>query len=61
MAKKYCDELIKSEPNNQQALSLRQLIDDKVRTEGLIGLGIVGGGVALGAILIGAIVRGARR
>lgn len=60
-ARKYADELLKNEPNNGQARGLRIAIDEKVRTEGLIGLGIVGGGVALAAIAIAGIVRAARR
>ncbi|KAI9026856.1 mitochondria fission 1 protein [Hyaloraphidium curvatum] len=60
-ARKYVDELLRSEPKNMQAQSLRELIDDRVKRDGLIGLGLVGGGVALGAILLGAVIRGARR
>lgn len=60
-AKKYVDELLRSEPSNGQALSLRALIDDRVKTEGLIGLGIVGGGLALGAVVLTALFRGAKK
>jgi mitochondrial fission 1 protein len=53
--------LLEHEPDNLQAASLQQLIDDKVAKEGLVGVAIVGG-VALAAGLIGGLlVRGSRR
>ncbi|EED13185.1 mitochondrial membrane fission protein (Fis1), putative [Talaromyces stipitatus ATCC 10500] len=60
-ARKYNDALLEHEPGNLQAASLRQLIEDKVAKEGLMGVAIVGG-VALAAGLIGGLlVRGSRR
>ena len=60
-ARRYNDLLLEKEPGNLQAGSLRQLIDDKVNKEGLMGMAIVGGAtVALG--VVGAIImRGSRR
>jgi fission 1 protein len=53
--------LIDHEPGNLQAASLRQLIDDKVAKEGLVGVAIVGG-IALAAGLVGGLlVKGTRR
>ncbi|KAL3709115.1 mitochondrial membrane protein [Talaromyces marneffei ATCC 18224] len=60
-ARKYNDALLEHEPDNLQAASLQELIDDKVAKEGLMGVAIVGG-VALAAGLIGGLlVRGSRR
>lgn len=60
-ARRYNDLLLEHEPGNLQAASLRQLIDDKVAKEGLIGVAIVGG-VALAAGLVGGLLfKGARR
>ena len=49
------------EPNNLQAQSLRQLIDDKVAKEGLMGVAIVGGLAAAAAVGVGMLMRGAQR
>lgn len=49
------------EPDNLQAASLKNLIDDKVAREGLVGAAIVGG-LAVAAGVIGSmIIKGARR
>ncbi|KAJ3057315.1 mitochondrial membrane protein [Rhizophlyctis rosea] len=54
-ARKYNDTLLQLESQNPQALSLRKLIDDKVKSEGLVGMAIVGTAVAaLG--LVGALL-----
>lgn len=60
-ARRYNDLLLEKEPGNLQAGSLRQLIDDKVSKEGLMGMAIIGTAtVALG--LMGAmIMRGPKR
>ncbi|RMD42796.1 hypothetical protein DV735_g2374, partial [Chaetothyriales sp. CBS 134920] len=48
-ARRFNDLLLVKEPGNLQAGSLRQLIDDKVNKEGLMGMAIIGGAtVALG-------------
>ncbi|KAJ1545730.1 mitochondrial membrane protein [Nowakowskiella sp. JEL0078] len=41
-ARNHNDTLLKMEAENQQALSLRNLIDEKVRSEGLMGMALVG-------------------
>ncbi|CAO3632241.1 unnamed protein product [Mucor hiemalis] len=46
-----------TEPRNDQAASLKQMIDEKVSTEGVIGLAIVSGVVAVGAALVAAVVK----
>ncbi|KIX07480.1 mitochondria fission 1 protein [Rhinocladiella mackenziei CBS 650.93] len=60
-ARRYNDLLLEKEPGNLQAASLRQLIDDKVSKEGLMGVAIIGG-VAVAAGIVGSmIVRGSRK
>ncbi|KAK6465985.1 hypothetical protein DFJ63DRAFT_311065 [Scheffersomyces coipomensis] len=56
-AKRYVETLIHGEPDNTQAIALKESIDDKITTEGLIGIGIVGGVLALGVGLVGALLR----
>ncbi|KAI3404793.1 hypothetical protein KGF56_002423 [Candida oxycetoniae] len=52
-AKRYVEMLLKIEPGNAQAQQLLKDIDDKVTTDGLIGIGIAGGVLAVGIGLIG--------
>lgn len=60
-ARRYNELLLDHEPGNLQAASLRQLIDDKVAKEGLVGIAIVGG-VALAAGVVGGFLfKGSRR
>ena len=54
-ARRYNDLLVEKEPANLQASNLRQLIDDKVAKEGLMGVAIVTG-VAVAAGAIGAVL-----
>ncbi|KAI8801251.1 hypothetical protein BJ742DRAFT_837828 [Cladochytrium replicatum] len=54
-ARQRNEDLLRLEPRNVQALALRRLIDEKVRTEGLIGIALVGGVVAAVAV-VGVIV-----
>lgn len=56
-AKQYVDVMLKEEPHNAQALTLRQAIDDKVTREGLIGLGLAGGALAIGVGILSAALR----
>ncbi|KAG2210482.1 uncharacterized protein EV154DRAFT_519883 [Mucor mucedo] len=56
-ARRFNDQLLKLEPRNDQATSLKQMIDEKVSTEGVIGLAIVSGVVAVGAALVAAVVK----
>lgn len=60
-ARRYNDLLLDKEPANLQAANLRQLIDDKVAKEGLMGVAILSG-VGIAAGVVGAfILRNARR
>jgi mitochondrial fission 1 protein len=59
-ARRYNDLLLDLEPGNLQAGSLRQLVDEKVQREGLVGVAIVGGLAVAAGVLGGLLVRGAR-
>jgi len=60
-ARHYNERLLEHEPENMQAASLRQLIDDKVAKEGMMGIAIVGG-VALAAGVVGGLLfKGSRK
>ncbi|KAF2668575.1 mitochondrial fission 1 protein [Microthyrium microscopicum] len=60
-SRKYNDLLLDLEPNNLQAASLRQLVDDKVQKEGLVGVAIVGGITVAAGVVAGLLMRGRRR
>ena len=53
--------MLELEGGNLQAQSLRQLIDEKVSKEGLMGVAIVGGLAAAAAVGVGMLVKGAQR
>ena len=60
-ARRYNDLLLELEGGNLQAQSLRNLIDDKVAREGLMGVAIVGG-LAVAAGVVGSLLfKGAQR
>ncbi|PNY25416.1 Mitochondrial membrane fission protein [Tolypocladium capitatum] len=60
-ARRYNDLLIDKEPANLQAADLRQLIDNKVAKEGLMGVAILSG-VGIAAGVVGALIfKNARR
>lgn len=60
-AKRYNEFLLDLEPANLQAASLKELIDDKVQKEGLVGVAIVGG-LAVAAGVVGSMLfKGMRR
>ncbi|KAK6002070.1 hypothetical protein QM012_001708 [Aureobasidium pullulans] len=59
-ARRYNELLVDLEPNNLQAQSLRQLIDDKVAKEGLMGVAIVGGLAVAAGVVGGLLFKGAR-
>ena len=60
-ARRYNDLLIDKEPANLQASDLRQLIDNKVAKEGLMGVAILSG-VGIAAGVVGAFIfKNARR
>ncbi|KAF7555123.1 hypothetical protein G7046_g6631 [Stylonectria norvegica] len=59
--RRYNDLLLDKEPANLQAANLRQLIDDKVAKEGLMGVAILSG-VGIAAGVVGAfILRNSRK
>ncbi|KAG2223844.1 hypothetical protein INT45_012717 [Circinella minor] len=60
-ARKFNRELLKHEPRNDQARDLDRRIDEKVSSEGAIGLAIIGGAVTVGAALLAAIVKRSRQ
>ncbi|KAM3510089.1 hypothetical protein MY10362_000228 [Beauveria mimosiformis] len=60
-ARRYNDLLLEREPANLQASNLRQLIDDRVSKEGLLGVAILSG-VGLAAGVVGAfLMKNARK
>ena len=60
-ARRYNDLLLDREPSNLQAANLRQLIDDKVAKEGLMGVAILSG-IGIAAGVVGAfLMKNARR
>lgn len=52
-ARRCLDRLLKISPNCRQAISLRDVVDDKIAKDGLIGVGLVG---AAGVVLSGIVV-----
>ncbi|KIX97235.1 mitochondria fission 1 protein [Fonsecaea multimorphosa CBS 102226] len=60
-ARRYNELLLEKEPGNLQAASLRQLIDDKVSREGLMGVAIIGGVAVAAGIVGGMLMRGSRK
>ncbi|KAH0841359.1 mitochondria fission 1 protein [Fonsecaea monophora] len=60
-ARRYNELLLEKEPANLQAASLRQLIDDKVSREGLMGVAIIGGVAVAAGIVGGMLMRGSRK
>ena len=56
-ARRYIEVLLKGEPDNSQARDLKDLIENKVTRDGLIGIGIAGGVVAVGLGIIGGLMR----
>ena len=60
-ARRYNETLLSAEPHNKQALSLSKLIDERVKTEGLVGMAIVGGVVGAVGLLTAGIIAATRR
>ncbi|KAI9505188.1 mitochondrial membrane protein [Coemansia spiralis] len=54
-ARVYIERLLALEPNNAQARSMRELIEEKVTRDGMIGLALSGGAIALVGIAAAAI------
>ena len=55
--RKFNEELLKFEPHNMQAQSLRQLINDRVSQDGLFGMALVGGVVAAAGVILAAVLK----
>lgn len=51
-SRRYVDALLSYEPENQQALALKQMVADKIAKDGLIGIALVSGAVAAGAAIL---------
>ncbi|KAL5492278.1 FIS1 [Sanghuangporus weigelae] len=60
-AKRFNALLMEKEPNNMQAQSLAELIDQKMTREGYIGLALAGGAAAVGTLLLATLIRRANR
>ena len=60
-ARRMNESLLNLEPANLQATSLRELIDDKVQKEGLMGVAIVSGAAVAAGIIGSLIFKGTRR
>lgn len=60
-SRRYVDKLLEVEPDNQQAKGLKESIEDKVTTDGLIGLGIGAGVLAVGVGIIAGVFGRKRR
>lgn len=60
-ARRMNDSLLGIEPANLQASSLRDLIDDKVQKEGLMGVAIVSGAAVAAGIIGSLIFKSAKR
>ncbi|ODQ82127.1 hypothetical protein BABINDRAFT_165616 [Babjeviella inositovora NRRL Y-12698] len=55
-ARRYAEALLENEPENTQAQQLKNLIEDKVAKEGLIGMAVIGGFLAVGGAALTAIL-----
>jgi len=60
-ARRYNDLLLDREPGNQQATSLRDLINDKVARDGMVGAAILTGVGIAAAGLVAMIMKGSAR
>ena len=56
-SKQYNESLLRMEPNNRQGLHLREAIEEKLKADGLLGLGIVGAVVGIAAVGLAALMR----
>ncbi|KAJ3331535.1 mitochondrial membrane protein [Blyttiomyces sp. JEL0837] len=59
-ARNFNETLLQLEPKNSQAIHLRKLIDEKVRSDGFIGMAIVGAAVATVGVLAAGLLSGKR-
>ncbi|WWD20029.1 mitochondria fission 1 protein [Kwoniella shandongensis] len=60
-ARKFNDLLLSVEPENMQAQSLRQLIDQAVTRDGYIGMGIIAGTAAVAGVVLASVLRRSAR
>jgi fission 1 protein len=60
-ARRYNDLLLDKEPGNQQAASLRDLINDKVARDGMVGAAILAGVGVAAAGLVAMVMKGSAR
>ncbi|KAJ3183754.1 mitochondrial membrane protein [Geranomyces variabilis] len=56
-ARKYNETLLQLEARNSQAIALRTLIDEKVKSEGLVGMAIVGAAIAAVGVLTATLMK----
>lgn len=60
-ARKYADVLLELEPQNRQAGEMRQIVEDQLAKEGLIGVAITSGVVAAVAGVVALVLKNNRR
>ena len=60
-ARRYNDLLLDHEPSNLQASSLKDLINDKVAKEGMMGVAIIGGVAVAAGVIGGMLLKSSRR
>jgi fission 1 protein len=60
-AKEYITTLLQVEPSNNQALSLRDHINDRITQDGLFGMAIVGGAITVVGAIAAALFAGGKK
>lgn len=60
-SRRYIDKLLQVEPENSQAKGLKESVEDKITTDGLIGLGIGAGVLAVGVSILAGVLGRKRR
>lgn len=61
MAKRYADALKSHEPDNQQAITLKAMIDKKISMQSIKGIAIISAGIAAIATGVGIILKNKKR
>ncbi|ORZ40315.1 mitochondria fission 1 protein, variant [Catenaria anguillulae PL171] len=59
-ARDMAQAILKDHPNNPQALSIVDAVDEQVRKDGMIGMAIVGGAVAAVGLVVGLLTRSSK-
>jgi len=54
-SRKCLEKLLKDSPNNRQAISLLDIVEDKITKDGIIGISIVSGIVGVAGLLAAAL------